>query len=521
MKKRIALFLSLLMLLAVFTGCGSKDTGTPDSQNGGSQSGTTPSGKQTDDKKPSRDTLRMASTTTFLSNDPHFRTLIVDYNLVVLTYERFFYVNDNMELIPQLAESYEVSEDGLVYTYHMIKGAKFHNGEEVKASDAVFSYKRAQTSPTQYDSVEFIDKVEALDDYTVQITLTQLSPTFDIYANYVAILSEKAVSEAPDRYEVLPAGSGPYTIESWKGDERVILKRFPDYHGKAPAIETIEYIVLGDSASALMAFEAGEVDYFNVPKAEWNRICDSGLYTTRLMQSAHTTFMCFNINKEPFTDMRVRQAFNYAVNKEDVLLGALDNLGVVASQIGVPELCFGCPKPEQTFTYEYNPEKAKELLAEAGYPDGLTLSEKAGTMAGNHFQSACEIVQAQLADVGVQFDIEIVDSAVYGDRVRSGNYLFQVWGISLGSDASDCRSVYGTGGNLNGAFYSNARVDELFSMAARTLNSEDREKYFHEILNIANKEAAYLPLYWQMSCYAWNKDLNADPDQLASEWSWK
>ena len=521
MKKRLALFLSLLMLLAVFTGCGSKDTGTPDSQNGGSQSGTTPSGKQTDDKKPSRDTLRMAVTETFLSTDPHFRSLIVDSRLTALTYERFFYVNDSMELIPQLAESYEVSEDGRVYTYHMIKGAKFHNGEEVRAIDAVDSYKRAQTSPTQYDSVEFIDKVEALDDYTVQITLTQISPTFDVYANYVAIVSEKAVTGAPDKYEVLPAGSGPYTIETWKGDEKVVLKRFPDYHGDAPAIETIEYIVLGDTSSALMAFEAGEIDYFSIPKAEWPRISESGLYTTRLMQSAHTTFMCFNVNKAPFTDVRVRQAFNYAVNKDDVLLGALDNLGVVASQIGVPDLCFGCPTPEQTFTYEYNPEKAKELLAEAGYPDGLTLPEKAGTMAGNHFQSAIEVIQAQLADVGVQFDIEIVDSAVYGDRIRSGNFLFQVWGISLSPDASSFRRVYGTGGDLNGSLYSNSRIDELFDMASRTVNSEEREKYFFEIYNIANEEAAYLPLYWQKSCYAWNKDLNADPDQLAAKWSWK
>ncbi len=521
MKKRLALFLSLLMLLAVFTGCGSKDTGTPDSQNGGSQSGTTPSGKQTDDKKPSRDTLRMASTTTFLSNDPHFRTLIVDYNLVVLTYERFFYVNDNMELIPQLAESYEVSEDGLVYTYHMIKGAKFHNGEEVKASDAVFSYKRAQTSPTQYDSVEFIDKVEALDDYTVQITLTQISPTFDVYANYVAIVSEKAVTGAPDKYEVLPAGSGPYTIETWKGDEKVVLKRFPDYHGKAPAIETIEYIVLGDTSSALMAFEAGEIDYISVPKAEWPRISESGLYETALIPSTHTTFFCFNTKKAPFTDVRVRQAVNYAVNREDVLYGAVDNLGDVACQIGVPVLTFGCPKPEETFVYEYNPEKAKELLTEAGYPDGLTLPEKAGTQAGNHFQAASEIVQAQCAEAGIHFDMEIIDSAVYGDRIFSGNFLFQIWGISEGPDASTFRRVYGTGGDLNCSHYSNTRVDELFDMAANTVVSADREKYFHEIYDIVNEEAAYLPLYWQRNCYAWNKDLNADPYRPKAEWSWK
>lgn len=503
MKKLSALFLTLLMCMAVIAGC------TP-------STGPEP-------EEPARNTLRMASTQTYVSIDPHFRTLIADGNIVGLTYESFYSYNSRLEFTPRLAERHEISEDGLEYTYYLKENAKFHDGEDVKASDVVFSIERAKKSPTLITQTEFIDKVEEIDEHTVKITLSQVVPAFFTQICDVYIVSEKTVANAPDKYEYLPAGSGPYTIETWKPDEKVVLKRNEDYHGEVAPIEMVEYIIFGDSASALLAFEAGEIDYIGVPKADWSRIVESGLYNTQLQDGTHTTFMVFNMDKEPFNDLRVRQAFSYAVNKEDVLFGAMEDLGQVATMVGTPWYCQGTPPVDEIFTYEYNPEKAKQLLAEAGYPEGLTLAEPAGTMGGNHFEKALAIVQAQLADVGVNFDIEVIDSAVYGDQIRTGNFLFQVWGISTTVDAGWLERVYGTSGigDLNGSRYSNPEVDRLFAEAKKNPNEEERLAQYHKLFNICAEDAVIIPLYWQSSCIAWNKDLNVDIYKSLATWSWK
>lgn len=528
MKRLLALSLALIIAMTALSACDTTDppatdpATSPTTQGPGQTTTTTKPADTTAPSQPSRTVLKMASTQTYVSVDPHFRTLIADGTLVGLTYESFFSYNSLFEVTPRLAEKYEVSADGLEYTYYLKKGAKFQDGEDVKVSDVIFSFERAMTSPTLIAETENIEKIEEVDSSTVKITLKHMVPEFFYQACSIYIVSEKAVANAQDKYEYLAAGSGPYTIDTWRPDEKVVLKRFEGYHGNLAPIETVEYIIFGDSASALIAFESGDIDYLGIPKADWARIVDSGQYSTFLSQGQHTTFMVFNMEKEPFTDIRVRQAFSYAINKEDVLYGAMEDLGLVATMVGSPDLCLGTPAVDEMFQYEYNPDKARQLLKEAGYENGLVLSERAGTLGGSHFEKALLILQDQLADVGIEFEVEIIDSAVYGDVIRTGNFLFQVWGITPGTYASYLQRVYGTSGigDLNGSRYSNPQVDALFDKAKITPDENERNAIYKELFNICAEDAPIIPLYWQSNCIAWNKDLNVDPYKSLATWSW-
>jgi ABC-type transport system substrate-binding protein len=272
-----------------------------------------------------------------------------------------------------------------------------------------------------------------------------------------------------------------------------------------------------------MAFENGDLDYVSIPAAEWERIKGLDKWTTLQYPSFHTSYMNMNHTKAPFDDVRVRQAFNYAVNKDDVALAAKEGLADVAAYVGNPTYITYLPDPSTVETYPYNPERARELLAEAGYGDGLTLSEPITTLAGSHFQIATEVIQQQLAEVGVTCEIVPADPSTFAADQVSGNYLFSIMGWSWTTpDWYIYERIFSTGGigDSNMCFYSNPTVDELFKKASSTADQPTRHEAFAEIIRIVSEDAVMIPLYWQHNTLAWDKGLYADPNIVISDWYW-
>jgi peptide/nickel transport system substrate-binding protein len=374
--------------------------------------------------------------------------------------------------------------------------------------------------------VAYVADVAAPDDVTVVITLAMMSPTFYIDINRVWFLNEARAGELEYGFtNELPGGTGPYTLSTWRPDSKVIVTRNPNYHGAPAPIGTIDITVFGDTNAAMRAFEAGELDYTSngVPPADWERIVSSGKYKTYVQDTITVVFVSINNQVAPFNDVRVRQAFNYAINKDDMIYAAVEGFGTPASVLGNSNLLFGIPKPGEIFEYEYNPERARQLLAEAGYPNGLVLGDPILTMATDEFSIPAQVVQDQLSRVGVNLDIRILEQSALVEDLILGNYTIGMMALSLSVDASMITLAYKTDyiDALNLARYSNQRVDDLFEQAGSTMDQQARIRLYREAFDIASREAAYIPLYSMQAGFAMDPDLEASVYTNFYDWYWK
>lgn len=523
--KKLALFLALCMVLALpLTGCSQPaDPGTePQTQD---NTGTEP---QTSEETggETRTDLHLSLTDVPSVLDPHNCSLIVEQTITSQIYETLFFIEDDGTERPVLATDYTVSEDGLTYTFNLRQGVLFHNGEELKASDVVFTIERCREAPRMYAYVEPIASVEAIDDYTVAITLAYEYAPFTQYIGALQIVNEKFVNEVGDDALATQAcGTGPYMLNEFVQAQSVSITAFPDYWQGEASIKDIDWKVITDTSTALISFEAGELDYISVPSANWPDIEASGLYTTQLLGSNHVTYLLINHTVEPFNNKLVRQAMSHAINRDDMCLMALDGLATPTYVLASPDLVFGAT--DDCTTFEYNPEKAKELLAQAGYPDGFN----AGTIKtiGAYFQKVAQVAQSNFQAVGIQCDIEIAESSAYMTDCQNGNFGIAVMGSIIGNDYAMFDMVYASRyiDTNNYARYSNPEVDELFEQGVATVDPAERQEIYAQLIEIVQEDAVYIPIFFRQSPIAYDKDLNAkfyEASSLSSalyyEWSW-
>ena len=542
LKRTLLLITALMLVAAMLAGCsgksddsatvsspppaGTETSNQPEQSQQPQQSqepGNAPGYESPDvQPPPSERPLRVSTNTTFASIDPHYCAQNADLYLSSLLYEGFYDVDDLGVLTPRLATDYEVSEDGTVYTYHLKSGVKWQTGGDFTSADVLYSIARAQESPYTYDYVAYIVDVEAPDELTVVITLAMMSPTFDVDINRVWFLSEAAVGDLDVGFtNEIQGGTGPYTLATWRPDSKVTVSRNPRYHWAPAPIGDIEITVFGDSNAALRSFEAGELDYVPVPTSDWERISGSGKYKTYIQDTISVVFGSMNNQVAPFDDPLVRQAFNYAVDIDDMIY-AIDGFGSPASVLGNSALLFGIPKPGEIFEYSYDPSMAMELLAEAGYPDGLTLDEPLLTMATDEFSIPAQVLQAQLEAIGVNVEIRTEEQSALVMDLILGNYSIAIMGLSLPVDASMVTMAYKTDyiDALNLARYSNPIVDDLFAQADSTLDKQERIRLYQEAFDIASREAAYIPLYAMQAGFATAPELQSSVYTNWYYWYW-
>jgi peptide/nickel transport system substrate-binding protein len=418
----------------------------------------------------------------------------------------------------------------MIFTYHLRENVPFHCGHILTAADAVFSFERALTAAPMNAVVWAVENVEAIDDLTVQITLNDIDPMFHLNGN-IAIMCHICGADVQPGFYYPNIGTGSYMVTDWGAGRRVVMDRFEDWHyqhvrGSLPQIERQIRYVVADQTTMRIAFEAGDIDYLGVPAVDWDHIVNTGNFTTFTQQSWHTTYLVFNQMREPFDDVRIRQAINYAINPADVMLAAIDGRGDVAYMLGNPYYITHLSDltTDPAFNrYDFNPERARELLAEAGFPDGLVLEYPLGTPPGGHLQTAVEVIQQQLAEVGITVSIEVGDNATYWQDLNLGNFFFAIAGWSwTTSDAFWLQRRFSTGGigDVNSAHYSNPEVDEYFTIASTTMNQEVRREAFRNAMTIVSQDAVIVPLYYQFALIAWHPNLQANPNRPVFEWYW-
>lgn len=404
-------------------------------------------------------------------------------------YEGLTKLNSDGTVEPLLAESWDISDDGLAYTFHLKQGVKFHNGEEMKASDVVFSYNYAKESPFTASFGALFDAVEAVDDYTVKVTLAAPFAPFLSNAAASMIHSEKAVAEAGDDYGLNPVGTGPFLFKSYELGQKVTFERFDDYHGGPAALKTVVYKIVSDSNTALVSLESGTVDYvFIVPEISYQSLLENDELQVIEFDSRELTHLTMNLSTEPFNDVRVRQAVNYALDKEAIVKIALEGLGTPATYV-LNDKYFGYS--DKVTGYDYDPEKAVALLEEAGYPDGLNLT----LTTCDRYSKTAQVVQEQLGQVGINLEMEQTDQNAMMEAVAAGDYTISLFMWSLDSDADSWRYMFKTGDIVNYAPYSNPEVDELFVQAQQTTDSDARVEIYNQLFQIISDDAVMAPIF--------------------------
>jgi len=535
MIKKAAKMLVVAGVLAfVLAACTPND---PAPTPGGQQAPTTtaPSGQQQTPTPAApghepRTTFRISTIEEITMIDPHYNTRAVDNTVAWQIFEGFNFVDVRGELEPRLASSFEQSADGMTFTYHLRENAAFHCGHILSADDVLFSFARAKEAPPMQINVASVDTVEAIDNLTVAITLSQVDPMFRINGN-IAIMCHICGADVEPGFNYPSIGTGPYMIGEWGDGRRVVKERFDDWHmqhvlGWLPQIETQITYVLVDQTTQMMALEADDIDYLSIPAPDWDRVVASGNFTYFTQQSWHTTYIVFNNLRAPFDDVRVRQAFNYAVNQADVALAAREGLADAAFMMGNPYYIAhlqNLTEDPDFYRFDFNPDRARELLAEAGFPDGLVLDEPLGTFPTGHLLTAAEVVQQQLAEVGITTRIETGDPATYFQDLNLGNFFFAVSGWSWTTpDAFWTERRFATDhiGDVNSAHYSNPEVDALFEIARTSMDQEVRRQAFRDAFKIVSRDAVIIPLYYQYQLFAWHTDFTADPNRPRFEWFW-
>ncbi|MBI3803830.1 MAG: peptide-binding protein [Nitrospirae bacterium] len=429
----------------------------------------------------------------------------------------------NARLIGSLAETFERSPDCLSATFHLRKGVKWHDGKEFTADDVLFSYQKVidPNVITPYSSnFESVARVEKVDPYTVRVIYKEpFAPGLESWTMGILpkhLLEGKELNTDP--FSRNPVGTGPFRFSEWTTGQKVVLKANPDYFEGKPEIETFIYRILPDMATQFLELKALNLDWMALRPVQYQKQTDTSFFRREFNRFKYPalayTYIGYNLLDPKFADPRVRRALTHAIDKEAIIQAVLFGLGRPATGPYIPESWAYNPEVK---ALDYNPEKAKALLAEAGWrpaepagKDGL-LQKKGRPFAftlltnqGNEERmKAAEIVQNNLKRVGIQVEIRVVEwQALLHQFIDKKQFdaVILGWGVGLDPDIYNIwHSSKTKEGEFNFVSYRNPRVDDLLIQGRRSCRPEDRKKIYQEVHRLIAEEQPYTFLYYPMA----------------------
>lgn len=457
--------------------------------------------------------ITMALTAEPANLDPHINAGTSARTIRLLVYRGLFNYDKSGVAAPQLVDTYEVSEDNLTYTFNL-RPAVFHNGDPVTAEDVKFSMERIlnpDTGATFSKLFAPVESVEVVDADTVEVKLSSVTaPFIDYLALPESAIVSKAWSEAHEgNLSGNPMGSGPYRFVEYQEGQRIVLQKFADYYNAENVVtDEIIFEFYADGSARVNALLSGDVDL--VEYVPWQNVPQISSNPDFQVLGGSGPFMglIFNTTFEPFSDARVRRAIAYAIDRQVVINTGFFGQGLPIFGMAIPSSSLAY-NPEFDNYFEYNPDKARELLAEAGYPDGFTARLLATSQYEFHQQTAVA-VQAELAKIGIQLELDLPDWATRLDQNLKGDYDLLVVGTAGDIADPDYLSDYYQSGDIrlnNAPGWTNARVDELLSLGRSTLDVEERRAIYTELQEIVLEESPLIFLMWRDQSYGAGKDL--------------
>jgi oligopeptide transport system substrate-binding protein len=448
--------------------------------------------------------------------DPAFVSDIYSRTVVTQISEGLVHFDAHLNPIPAIAEFWEASRDGRIWTFTLRKGVQFHHGREVTADDFVYSFTRLLSPKARGPVTDFFRRIQgadefiqgkamrvqglkALDRYTLQIDLKEpFAPSLTVLglAN-AAVVPQEEVARLGDRFAQAPVGAGPFKLVRWEAGKEIILEANKHYYEGRPFLDTVVFKIGETFEQTFAQFLAGNLDEAIIPSGKTEEVQNNPRYRQYQVLRRPTLgllYIGFNTQVKPFDDKRVRQAFNYAVNTE-AIVREITKMGSLPAKGVLPP---GMPGHDPDLRgYYYNPTKAKQLLAEAGYPNGAgfpvvqlwTVSKAESTKA------ELAAYQQYLAELGVKVDVHFVDEwARYTEMLRRGE--LQMFRYAWYADFPDPDNFFfpllHSAGQPNNLFYRNPRLDQLLEKARAEADYAQRVKLYREAERVVMDDAPWI-----------------------------
>lgn len=441
----------------------------------------------------------------FTTLDPYDASDTLSQNVVKSFYEGLFGFDKDMKLVNVLAEGYDVSADGLEYTIRLKKGVNFSDGTPFNAAAVKANFDRV-TNPenhlTRYQLYRNIDATEVVDEHTVKFRLKQ---PFSAFINQLAhpsgaMICPNTLKLSKKDIAFNPCGTGPYLLDKYNPAEFLVVKKNPNYWQKGlPKLDSISFRPVLEDATRVAMLRTGEAHFADVVPAEQAvRLKDTKGVVVEAAPSIVQRQIYLNHTKKPFNDLRVRQALNYGLDKNAMVKVLYKGFAAPATGVA-PE---GIDFAKQFGEWPYDPKKAKELLAEAGYPNGFSATLWAASNSSAN-QKMLQFLQQQYARIGVKLQVRALETGQRVSLVQSvgpekSTMQMMAWGWSASTGELDwvLRPLLATSSfppaNSNYGYYSNPKLDDALIKALATTDRDEKAKIYGEAQEMLWKDAPWV-----------------------------
>lgn len=424
------------------------------------------------------------------SLDPHKAVNAGTNEVLFNIFEGLMKAGTDGSVVPALASDYEISEDGTQYIFTLRTGVKFHNGNEVTVNDVLYSLQRCAGSENNgvpiMSSFANVTKVEANDNEQIVVSLA--SPSLEFLNSMTAAIIPEGTGE---QQASSPIGTGPFSFVSYSPQSSMEIKRFDDYWGTPAHLEKVTFKIISDTNTLVMGINGGTLDMvIHMPNTLADSIADGYTVLEDTMKLVQALYI--NNDVQPFDDVRVRQAMYYALNVPEIIDFVCDGAGVATGTSMYPAYTKYFI-PELTETYSQNLDKAKQLLTEAGYPNGFDMTITVPSNYTQHVDTGLVISQ-QLSAIGITAKVEEVTWETWVSDVYKGrNYQTTVSGIAASDmTAREMLIRYTTDNSKNFINFSNEEYDDVVSRAVETMKADEQIALYKRAQEILNEEAASL-----------------------------
>ncbi len=441
--------------------------------------------------------------------DPTLVTAFASHRILENIYDGLLRFSEDMKLVPNLAQSYTVV-DPYTIVFELRSNVKFHDGTPLTADDVLFTFQRIMDPNVKSPAATFYQDVESVTADGNKILFKLKKPMANsLLPNFAGVNSSiisKAFAEKGENLQLKTNGTGPFILAEYVAGNYMVLKRNPNYFiDGLPYLDEIKIIFMPEEISRVAALKNGDVDLARI--YEPTNLKQFVTEAFKIYRSPVLSYYLIGLNttRGPLKDPAVRNALNYALNRDAIVKVVALSEGVVTGPMN-PMVQPWALLPNDFDEYKYDPAKAKKLLSDAGYPNGFDLEIM--TSQRYNFDKVAQVVQAQLAAIGVRVKIDLVEWGIFISRWRESNFDAFI-SMNSGSIEPDIQFYrhFVTGGSTNVFKYSNPRVDELLEMGRNTVDSKKRKQIYDELQRILVKDSPVIFLYCSNQLFVSNSSV--------------